>query len=108
MKICPVCKRDIKENGNGDYKCKCGYTELTANAIEKNPIRYIPMNFIDALNSALSKGTKLRITKGFNTTNPHDFYFLEPNEILYKLSNSSKEDIRILINSMWEVEGFTL
>lgn len=71
-------------------------------------MRYIPMNFINALNSALSKHSKMRVTKEFTTTNANDFNFLEVKEVLYKLSNSSEEDIRILINSVWEVEGFTL
>lgn len=70
--------------------------------------RYIPMIFINALNSALSKNSKLRIIEGFKSANRNDYIFLEPKELLYKLSNSSKEDIRLLINGMWEVEGFEL
>ena len=71
-------------------------------------MKYIPMNFINALNSALNKNSRLRISKSFKTSNSNDFNFLEVKEVLYKLSNSSKEDIKNLINSIWEVEGFTI
>lgn len=30
MKRCPVCKMDLEEDKTGNYKCKCGYIEVTA------------------------------------------------------------------------------
>jgi len=70
-------------------------------------MKYIKMNFINALNESLNRNLRMKIESEFVSNNTKDFDFSEPEEVLLKLANSSRADIKSLINAIWNVESKT-